>query len=94
MRGGYAWRLSTQDVKFKDVEYGPTGWSLTRDKMFIVNDPLTGKELMDNSLSPVEEDLMCGSYRCLTGKESPQRDIVLPCSSCIHSYRPGQPKGV
>lgn len=67
MRGGHSWRVSVRFVDFGEVESGPTGWCSDRSEMLIVNDPVTGEELMDDVLTPPEEELVSGSYRCLMG---------------------------
>jgi len=91
MRGGYSWRIAVPFVNFEDMERGPTGWGLNRNEVLIVNDPVTGEELIDDDLTPAEEELICGSYRCLTGVWSCYE--YKPRCIEICTYRPRQTTG-
>ncbi|KAF8073357.1 hypothetical protein FPV67DRAFT_1410562 [Lyophyllum atratum] len=64
MRGGFVWRLTVPNVSFGAVFDGPTGWNEAPDTMFIAKDINTGDIFVDDELTEVELDLICGAYIC------------------------------
>jgi len=66
MRGHYMWRLAMNVVPWEAVHNGPSGWS-PAEEMIVVEDSVTGMELVDDKLSEREQDALCGTYQCYTG---------------------------
>jgi len=66
MRGHYMWRLAMNVVPWEAVHNGPSGWS-PAEEMIVVEDTVTGMELVDDKLSEREQDALCGTYQCYTG---------------------------
>lgn len=62
LRGGYFWRLIIGSVGLDEILEGPIGGA----SMFCVEGD--GKEFLDNKLSKLEMDLLCGTYMCGTCK--------------------------
>ena len=67
MHGGYVWQLAVSVVPWEMVFKGPSGWSTNTAEVIVVNDLVTGMELLDDRLTEADEDLLSGSYKCLTG---------------------------
>jgi hypothetical protein len=68
MHGGLMWRLAVPVVPWEDVYRGPSGWSLNPDEMIVVKDPVLQRELLDDRLTIAEQEALCGTYLCPTGK--------------------------
>ncbi|PPQ69305.1 hypothetical protein CVT24_001671 [Panaeolus cyanescens] len=66
MSGGYTWRLAMLYVSPHVVLEGPTGWSTNPDEMFVVR-LANSKEYIDDKISDVELELLCGLNECFTG---------------------------
>lgn len=64
-RGGLLWRLSTNTVDLGRVTNGPT--SLCSRQITFTSGAET---FIDNELSPLEMQLLCGAYDCVSGKPS------------------------
>ncbi|KAG6903714.1 hypothetical protein DXG01_015415, partial [Tephrocybe rancida] len=67
LRGGITWRLSAPVVSFSSVLQGPTGWSPLSGTMLTARDMTTNEIFLDDTLTDVEFDLICGTYVCHTG---------------------------
>ncbi|PPQ66511.1 hypothetical protein CVT24_007060 [Panaeolus cyanescens] len=65
LSGGYPWRLAMMSVSPHIVLDGPTGWSTSREDMFVVR--LDSTEYVDDAISELELDLLCGVNECFTG---------------------------
>jgi hypothetical protein len=68
MHGGLMWRLAVTVVPWEDVFRGPSGWSLNPDEIIVVKDPVLQQELLDDRLMIAEQEALCGTYLCQTGK--------------------------
>lgn len=68
MHGGLMWRLAVTVVPWEDVYRGPCGWSSNPNEMIVVMDPVLQLELLDDRLTTVEQEALCGTYLCRTGK--------------------------
>ncbi|KAF8067832.1 hypothetical protein FPV67DRAFT_1415826 [Lyophyllum atratum] len=64
MRGGFVWRLTVPHVSFGAVLHGPSGWSEAPETMFTATDIGTGEVFLDDELTMIELDLICGAYVC------------------------------
>ncbi|KAF8057991.1 hypothetical protein FPV67DRAFT_1676758 [Lyophyllum atratum] len=64
MRGGFVWRLTVPNVSFGAVLDGPSGWNEAPDTMFTAKDIKTGELFVDDQLTGIELDLICGAYVC------------------------------
>ncbi len=78
MRGHYMWRLAINTVPWEAVLDGPSGWSPVAGEMVVVDDLLSGMELIDDELSEAEEDALCGTHHCYTGKFSKYASLFAP----------------
>jgi hypothetical protein len=67
MHGGLMWRLAVTTIPWENVYRGPSGWSTNPQEMIVVFDSVTNLELLDDRLSEVEQEALCGTYRCQTG---------------------------
>lgn len=67
MHGHFMWRIAIRSVKWEDVYKGPSGWSTNPDEMLVVKDS-SGNEYIDDKLTMAEQEALCGTYHCLTGK--------------------------
>ena len=77
LRGNFLWRLAIPEVSFDSVLIGPSGWSPNPEEMFIVHDPDTGEEYIDDNLTSIELELLEGRYNCATGM-STFNTFILP----------------
>ncbi len=68
MHGGLMWRLAVTVVPWEDVFRGSSGWSLNPEEMIVVKDPVLQLELLDDQLTIAEQEALCGTYLCQTGK--------------------------
>jgi len=68
MHGHFIWRIALRSVLWETVFSGPSGWSTDADEMIVVQDPFTNTEFIDDRLSTAEQEALCGTYHCLTGK--------------------------
>jgi hypothetical protein len=68
MHGGLMWCLAVPVVPWEDVYRGPSGWSSNPDEMVVVKDPVLWQELLDDRLTIAEQEALCGTYFCQTGK--------------------------
>jgi hypothetical protein len=62
MHGGFMWRIAFRSVMREAVYSGPSGWSTDIDEMVVVRDPSTNIEYIDDKLSTVEQEAICGTY--------------------------------
>ena len=67
MHGGVMWRLAVTVVPWEDVFRGPAGRPTSSDEMIVVFDSMTNLELLDDRLSEMEQEAICGTYHCQTG---------------------------
>jgi hypothetical protein len=67
MHGHFMWRIAFHSVMWEAVYSGPSGWSTDPDEMLTVRDS-DGVEFIDDKLSTAEQEVLCGTYHCLTGK--------------------------
>ncbi|PPR00153.1 hypothetical protein CVT24_005054 [Panaeolus cyanescens] len=67
MRGGFVWRIAKTMVSTDWVIDGPCGLSDNGEEMQVVKDEKTGEVYVDDGLSQLEEDLLCGLMECFTG---------------------------
>jgi hypothetical protein len=68
MHGGLMWRLAVNVVAWENAYSGPSGWSPIPEEMIIVSDSVTNLELLDDRLSDIEQQALCGTYLCHTGE--------------------------
>ena len=68
MHGHFMWRIAFRSVLWEAVYRGPSGWSADIDEMVVVRDPYTNTEYIDDSLSTEEQEVLCGTYHCLTSE--------------------------
>ncbi|KAF9054770.1 hypothetical protein BJ165DRAFT_1399932 [Panaeolus papilionaceus] len=47
---------------------GPSGWSTSPDHIFVVRDKETGEEYVDDGMTELEGEMLCGLFECFTGK--------------------------
>src|SRR5208282_1210554 len=68
LRGGVVWRLAMATLSFDDVLQGPSVAATLyhRGVCFKIGDDSV--ELCDDGLSQLEYDIICGPYRCYTGR--------------------------
>jgi hypothetical protein len=67
MHGHFMWRLALRSVRWEAVYKGPSGWSSDPDEMLVAQDPSSGAEYFDDKLTMEEQEVLCGTYHCLTG---------------------------
>ncbi|KAF9035485.1 hypothetical protein BJ165DRAFT_1409359 [Panaeolus papilionaceus] len=65
--GGYPWRLAVVMLNPSTVLEGPSGWSTSRDHMFVLRDKETGEEYIDDGMTVLEGEMLCGLFECFTG---------------------------
>lgn len=70
LRGGIVWRIAITYLSPWDALDGPSG----APGLSIVH-PRTGEQLVDDDLTPVELQLLCGAYKCYTGPGEDQVSI-------------------
>ncbi|RDB19093.1 hypothetical protein Hypma_014474 [Hypsizygus marmoreus] len=70
-RGGIVWRLAVDVVKPKKVTDGPTSSVAWNGKKV---EDLHGRTLVDDYLSPAEEDTICGTYKVYTDFKAQTED--------------------
>ncbi|PPQ81306.1 hypothetical protein CVT24_009901 [Panaeolus cyanescens] len=68
MAGGFTWRVAKNIVSSELVLEGPTGIRNNPEDMLVVKDDKTGEEFVDDAISTLEEELICGLVECFTGK--------------------------
>ncbi|RXW14366.1 hypothetical protein EST38_g11484 [Candolleomyces aberdarensis] len=61
-RGGIVWRLAIGMLGLSDVVRGPTQWG----EILLVNESQEFR-LIEDTLSTIELDLICGAYECISG---------------------------
>jgi hypothetical protein len=66
LHGGFIWRIAKDTVGRLDVLRGPSGKRSLPEEMFVVTDR-NGREYIDDKLTNVELDLLCGIYYSYTG---------------------------
>lgn len=74
-RGGIVWRLSIGTLGVSSVSGPPSQWHRTRRLR------LGESDLVDDTLTMNELDLICGAYECVSGKQSIP-SLLLPCYPC------------
>ncbi|KAF9041373.1 hypothetical protein BJ165DRAFT_1406321 [Panaeolus papilionaceus] len=67
MQGGFTWRVASSVISADKVLDGPTGWSTNSEDIFVVQIPDTEEEYVDDGISEIEEELICGLVECSTG---------------------------
>jgi len=67
MYGTYVGRITQNIVPLESVFDGPSGWSMDAAEMFVVMDPVTGIEYIDDQLTEDEKIFLTGRYDCYTG---------------------------
>ncbi|PPQ83540.1 hypothetical protein CVT24_006208 [Panaeolus cyanescens] len=65
--GGHPWRLAVVMLGFDAVLEGPTCLSAAPEQIFTVRDKVTGEEYVDDGISELESELLCGLFECFTG---------------------------
>jgi hypothetical protein len=64
-RGGIVWRLAIGMLGLSDVVRAPTQWG----EVFRVDESL-GSCFIEDTLSTIELDLICGAYECISGNHN------------------------
>ena len=67
LRGGIVWRLAVATLSFDDVLEGPTTAATLERRGIIVRSSLESVDLVDDGLSQLELDIVCGLHHCYTG---------------------------
>jgi len=67
MYSTYVGRIAQNIVPLESVFDGPSGWSMDAAEMFVVMDPVTGIEYIDDQLTEDEKIFLTGRYDCYTG---------------------------
>ncbi|PPR00608.1 hypothetical protein CVT24_005490 [Panaeolus cyanescens] len=67
MSGGFVWRMAKTMCNSDVVLEGPSGLSDNADDNLIVKDVETGEVYIDDGITTLEEELLCGVMECFTG---------------------------
>ncbi|KAF8812973.1 hypothetical protein BYT27DRAFT_7251316 [Phlegmacium glaucopus] len=75
LRGYYPWRVAISEVSFSSVISGPSRWSTDPKEMLMVKLLETGEEFIDDKLTDIELNLLCGMYSTSTNIPGQQASL-------------------